>query len=103
MLTVEQVKLRLKIDHDDEDSDLELLIKSAFSAFEDITNRKLYEENETIPDNVLNGVHVNYSIIQGAISLIGYWRENPEASGIADKIPASTEWAWNRHRFVKVG
>ena len=101
-LTLQQVKLRLKLEHDDEDDDLQLLIDAAFSNFEDVTNRKLYESDATIPDDVLNGININPSIIQGALSLIAYWHENPETAGSPD-LPKSTMWAWNRHRFINVG
>ncbi len=33
-LTLEQAKLHLKIDHDDEDSDIQALIDASFIAFE---------------------------------------------------------------------
>ncbi|MFA3129918.1 head-tail connector protein [Acinetobacter pittii] len=103
ILTLEQVKARLKIDHDDEDADLELMIESALSAFEEVTNRKLYEIGEVIPEDVLNGIHATPAIVNGAISLIGYWHENPETMGNSQDIPKSTTWAWNRHRFINVG
>ena len=41
-LTKEQVKLNLRIDHDEEDVLIESLIKAAFDAFEQSTNRKLF-------------------------------------------------------------
>ncbi|TVT78608.1 head-tail connector protein [Acinetobacter colistiniresistens] len=103
ILTVEQVKLRLKIDTDDEDSDLQLLIDAALSTFEEVNNRKLFELGVEIPENVANGIHASPSIVQGALSLIGYWHENPEATGNLEKLPKSTTWAWSRHRFINVG
>ncbi|MCU4387990.1 head-tail connector protein [Acinetobacter haemolyticus] len=103
ILTLEQVKQRLKIDSEDEDADLQLLIDASLSAFEEVTNRKLYEVSEVIPEDVTNGIHVSPFIIQGALALIGYWHENPEATGNMELLPKSTTWAWNRHRFLNMG
>ncbi|WP_048764983.1 head-tail connector protein [Acinetobacter sp. 243_ASPC] len=103
ILTLSQVKARLKIDADDEDDDLQLLIDAALSTFEEVTNRKLFELGASIPDEVVNGIHASPSIVQGALTLIGYWHENPEATGNMEKLPKSTLWAWNRHRFLNVG
>ncbi|MDQ9832530.1 hypothetical protein RFY41_05640 [Acinetobacter soli] len=52
---------------------------------------------------MINGIHASPSIVQGALTLIGYWHENPEATGNMEKLPKSTLWAWNRHRFLNVG
>ena len=103
ILTLNQVKQRLKIDSDDEDVDLQLLIDASLSAFEEVTNRKLYEIGEQIPDDVENGIHASPFIIQGALALIGYWHENPEATGNMELLPKSVTWAWYRHRFINVG
>lgn len=103
MLTMDQVKQRLRIDTDDSDLDLQLLIDAAFCAFEETTNRKLFNVGEDIPNTVSNGLHVNPFIIQGALSLIGYWYENPETSGNSQDLPKSTLWAWSRYRFINVG
>ena len=102
-LTLAQVKLNLKIDHDDEDSDIEALIDAAFIAFEDSTNRKLFAENIEIPKDVENGIHVSTAIIQGAKLLIGHWYKNKETTGNAQNLPMATEWLWKRHRFINMG
>lgn len=104
-LTVQQVKLNLKIDHDDEDFLISGLIEAAFDAFEQSTNRKLYAVNEHIPDDVKNGIHITSSIIQGAHMLIGHWYTNKESVAIgtiSTEVPLSTEYLWKRHRWVNV-
>ena len=102
-LMLEQAKLHLKVDHDDEDSDIEALIDASFIAFEESTNRKLYIENATIPADVKNGIHINAAIIQGAKLLIGHWYKNRESTGNSQNLPFATEWLWRRHRFVNMG
>jgi hypothetical protein len=102
-LTLEQVKLHLKVDHDDEDSDIEALIDASFIAFEESTNRKLYAENEAIPEDIKNGIHISDAIIQGAKLLIGHWYRNRETTGNLQNLPFATEWLWRRHRFVNMG
>lgn len=102
-LTLEQVKLHLKIDQDDEDSDIEALIEASFIAFEESTNRKLFAKNVEIPDDIKNGVHISSAIIQGAKLLIGHWYKNKEAVGSMQNMPLATEWLWRRHRFVNMG
>jgi uncharacterized phage protein (predicted DNA packaging) len=101
-LTLDQVKLNLRIDHDDEDSLLEFLISAAFDAFEHVTNRKLYAADAVIPDDVANGIHISDSIIQGAHMLIGHWYKNKEGVGVGIEVPMSTQWAWQRHRWVNL-
>ena len=101
-LTLAQVKLNLRIDHDDEDSLIESLIGAAFDAFEQSTNRKLYAAGSTIPDDVLNGIYVSDSIIQGAYLLIGHWYKNRETVGPGTELPMATDWLWKRHRWVNV-
>lgn len=103
ILTLEQVKQRLKIDTDDADEDLKLLIDASFSTFENTTNRKLYELGEAIPDDVFNGIHASASIIQGALILIAHWYAYPESTGDGSELPKGTLWQWNRHRFINVG
>lgn len=100
MLELDQVKQRLKIDADDEDADLQILIDAAISTFESVTNRKLYAIDETIPDDVENGIHWDASIMQGALILIAHWHLYPESAGDGANIPAGTVWAWRRHRFI---
>ena len=99
-LTLEQVKLNLKVEHDDEDDLILSLISAAFDAFEQTTNRKLYEEDASIPEDVSNGMTVTDSIIQGAHMLIGHWYKNRESVGNGAEIPMATEWLWKRHRWV---
>lgn len=101
-LTLAQVKLNLRIDHDDEDSLIESLIGAAFDAFEQSTNRKLYAAGSTIPDDVLNGIYASDSIIQGAYLLIGHWYKNRETVGSGAELPMATDWLWKRHRWVNV-
>lgn len=104
-LTKEQVKLNLRIDHDDEDSLIESLIGAAFDAFEQSTNRKLYAEDEVIPEEVKNGIHITQSIIHGAHMLIGHWYTNKESVAlgtISTNVPLATEWLWKRHRWMNV-
>ena len=101
-LTLAQVKLNLRIDHDDEDSLIEALIGAAFDAFEQSTNRKLYAAGSTIPNDVLNGIYVSDSIIQGAYLLIGHWYKNRETVGSGAELPMATDWLWKRHRWVNV-
>lgn len=102
LLTLAQVKLNLRIDHDDEDSLIESLIGAAFDAFEQSTNRKLYAAGSTIPDDVLNGIYVSDSITQGAYLLIGHWYKNRETVGTGTELPMATDWLWKRHRWVNV-
>lgn len=104
-LTKEQVKLNLRIDHDDEDDLIEGLIDAAFVAFEQSTNRKLYAVGEVIPEDVGNGMHVSKSIIQGAHMLIGHWYANRESvvlGTISTNLPQATDWLWKRHRWVNL-
>ena len=104
-LTKEQVKLNLRIDHDDEDDLIEGLIDAAFEAFEQCTNRKLYAVGEVIPEDVGNGMHVSKSIIQGAHMLIGHWYSNRESvvlGTISTNLPQATDWLWKRHRWVNL-
>lgn len=101
-LTLAQVKLNLRIDHDDEDSLIESLIGAAFDAFEQSTNRKLYAAGSTIPNDVLNWIYVSDSIIQGAYLLIGHWYKNRETVGSGAELPMATDWLWKRHRWVNV-
>lgn len=104
-LTKEQVKLNLRIDHDDEDDLIEGLIDAAFEAFEQSTNRKLYAVGEVIPEDVDNGMHVSKSIIQGAHMLIGHWYANRESvvlGTISTNLPQATDWLWKRHRWVNL-
>jgi len=101
-LTLDQVKLNLRIDHTEEDTLLTFLIDAAFDAFEQTTNRKLYAAGEAIPIEVLNGIYINDSIIQGAHMLIGHWYKNKESVGVGVDVPMSTQWLWSRHRYVKV-
>lgn len=101
-LTKEQVKLNLRIDHDDEDSRIESLIEAAFDEFEQSTNRKLYAVDAAIPEDVLNGIYISDSIIQGAHILIGHWYKNREAVGVGAELPFSTERLWKRHRWVNI-
>lgn len=100
LITLEQVKARLKIDADDEDDDLQLLIDAVISTFEQVTNRKLYAPDQAIPDDVKNGIHWNPSIMQGALVLIAHWHKFPESAGDGSDIPRATDWAWRRHRFI---
>ena len=99
-LTLEQVKLNLKVDHDDEDRLIESLISAAFDAFEQETNRKLYEVGAVIPEDVLNGMVITDSIIQGAHMLIGHWYKNRESVGTGTELPMATAWLWKKHRWV---
>lgn len=104
-LTKDQVKLNLRIDHDDEDRLIEDLIAVAFETFEQTTNRKLYAQDVKIPDDVKNGIHISPSIIQGAHMLIGHLYANRESvalGAIAVNIPQSTDWFWKRHRWVNL-
>ena len=104
-LTKEQVKLNLRIDHDDEDTLIESLISAAFDAFEQSTNRKLYAVGEVIPEEVGNGMYVSKSIIQGAHMLIGHWYANKESVAlgiISTNVPLATDWLWKRHRWVNL-
>ena len=104
-LTKEQVKLNLRIDHDDEDDLIEGLIDAAFEAFEQSTNRKLYVVGEVIPEDVGNGMHVSKSIIQGAHMLIGHWYANRESvvlGTISTHLPQATDCLWKRHRWVNL-
>lgn len=101
-LTKEQVKLNLRIDHDDEDSLIESLIGAAFDAFEQSTNRKLYAVDSPIPEDVLNGIYISDSITQGAYLLIGHWYKNRETVGVGIELPMATDWLWKRHRWVNV-
>lgn len=101
-LTKEQVKLNLKIDHDDEDSLIESLIAAAFDAFEQSTNRKIYAVESPIPEDILNGIHISDSIIQGAHLLIGHWYKNREMVGSDVQLPMATDWLWKRHRWWNV-
>ena len=101
-LTLEQVKLNLRIDHNDEDSLIESLISAAFDAFEQSTNRKLYAVGSIIPEDVLNGIYILDSIILGAHLLIGHWYKNREAVGTGTELPMATNWLWKRHRWVNV-
>jgi len=101
-LTVDQVKLNLRIDHDDEDALIESLISAAFDAFEQSTNRKLFAATDVIPDNLKNGINITDSIIQGAQLLIGHWYKNRESVGAGGELPMATEWLWKRHRWVNV-
>ncbi|WP_426977480.1 head-tail connector protein [Acinetobacter johnsonii] len=104
-LTKEQVKLNLRIDHDEEDVLIESLIKAAFDAFEQSTNRKLYEVDAVIPEDVENGIIVTDSILQGAYMLIGHWYANRETAvvgTITAVLPLATDWLWKRHRWVNV-
>ncbi|NHB57021.1 phage gp6-like head-tail connector protein [Acinetobacter sp. 194] len=104
-LTKEQVKLNLRIDHDEEDTLIESLIGAAFDAFEQSTNRKLYALDEDIPEDVKNGIHISDSIIQGAQMLIGHWYANKESVAlgtISTNVPLATDWLWKRHRWVKL-
>ena len=102
-LTLEQAKLHLKIDHDDEDSDIQALIDASFIAFEESTNRQLFPELMEIPADVKHGIHINMAIIQGAKLLIGHWYKNRETTGNSQNLPFATEWLWRRHRFINVG
>jgi uncharacterized phage protein (predicted DNA packaging) len=104
-LTKEQVKLNLRIDHDDEDELIESLIEAAFDAFEQSTNRKLFDVGTVIPEDVLNGIIITDSIIQGAYMLIGHWYSNRETAvvgTITATLPLATDWLWKRHRWVNV-
>ncbi len=101
-LTLDQVKLNLRIDHTEEDTLLTFLIDAAFDAFEQVTNRKLYAVGETIPIEVTNGIHITESIIQGAHMLIGHWYKNKESVGAGVEVPMSMQWVWLRHRWVNV-
>ncbi len=104
-LTKEQVKLNLRIDHDEEDTLIESLIGAAFDAFEQNTNRKLYALDEDIPEDVKNGIHISESIIQGAQMLIGHWYANKESvalGAISTNVPLATAWLWRRHRWVNI-
>lgn len=103
MLTLSQVKQRLKIDTDDDDENLQMLIDSAVSTFEQVTNRKLYASDTAIPDEVDNGINWDSSIMQGALILIAHWYAYPESSGDGKDLPKGTLWQWNRHRFRKLG
>ena len=102
-LTKEQVKLNLRIDHDNEDDLIEGLIAAAFDAFEQTTNRKLYAVENEIPADVTNGLHICASITQGAYMLIGHWYKNKEAVGSGIELPQATEWLWKRHRWINMG
>ena len=99
-LTLEQVKLNLKVDNDEEDSLIESLISAAFDAFEQETNRKLYEVGTVIPEDVPSGMNVTDSIIQGAHMLIGHWYKNRESVGAGTELPMATAWLWKKHRWV---
>lgn len=101
-LTLEQVKLNLRIDHTEEDDLLKFLISAAFDAFEQSTNRKLYAADSTIPEDVLNGIYISDSIIQGAYLLIGHWYKNRETVGTGTELPMATDWLWKRHRWVNL-
>lgn len=101
-LTREQVKLNLRIDHDDEDTLIESLISAAFDAFEQSTNRKLYAIESPIPEDVMNWIYISDSIIQGAYLLIGHWYKNRETVGTGAELPMATDWLWKRHRWVNV-
>lgn len=99
-LTLDQVKLNLKVDHDDENDHLEFLINAAFDAFEQTTNRKLYEVTSEIPEDVPNGLHISDSIIHGAHMLIAHWYKNRESVGVGAELPLATQWLWKRHRWM---
>lgn len=104
-LTIQQVKLNLRVDHDDEDSLIEELIDAAFDSFEHSTNRKLYAVGEPIPKNVKNGINITSSIIRGAHMLIGHWYANKESVAlgtISTEVPLGTEYLWKRHRWANV-
>ncbi|MEG0997393.1 MAG: head-tail connector protein [Clostridia bacterium] len=100
-ITLQQAKMHLRIDHDDEDDLVKTLIDAVFDAFETSTNRKLYAENETIPDDVPNGIHLSKSITQGAFLLLGHWYANRESvvAGSVVEMPMGTKWLWSRHKW----
>lgn len=72
-LTIEQVKLHLRLDHDEEDSLLASLIKVAAEYVETDTRRSLADWGGPIPESVrVAGLH-----------LVALWYENRQ--GVTDR------------------
>jgi hypothetical protein len=76
LVELEQVKARLRFDHDEDDEDIELAIQGASEAVLNYLNvaHTFYDDSFGTPQDVPSGV------VNAVIMLVGIWKRDP--SGI---------------------
>lgn len=107
MVTLELVKMHLRLEADDfsEDAYLTHLISCALDAFVVFTNRALIAADANLPNPVGNTMRITSSVKQGVLLLIGQWYVNREAVVIGvsvEDMPMATKSLWTPYRWANI-
>lgn len=76
--TVEEAKRHLRIENDEEDGEIALLIEGSREAIESFLNKKVYDETEQASDP--EGTPLNNKMKIAQLLIIGHWYRNRENS-----------------------
>lgn len=100
MVTLEQIKTQLRIEHDFDDEYLLFLGSAAIQICEDSLNRKLYPVS--VPDDDSTGLVMNDSIRVAALLIISKLYEN--RSDVSEKlqheVPMASKWILCQYRVT---
>lgn len=78
--TLDELKLQLRIDHDYENSLLDIYLKAAHSKAETRLNRRLYEDE--IPEDESDGMLINAEIKMALILAVTHFYDSRDSSKI---------------------
>lgn len=85
MITLDDAKLHLRVDHDGDDDYIASLIAAARVFITRDLARNLYDTGAPIPADDAHGLHISADLRHAARLLIGNWYEHREAATDAPK------------------
>lgn len=105
-ITLDEIKMQCRIDSDDEDDLLDVLLQSAKATIENYTNRKLFTElpSENVPENALE---ITADLKIAILMLISYLYEN--RSGMNElsqtqfnRLPPTIKMIVERYTYIAI-
>lgn len=85
MITLDDAKLHLRVDHDEDDDYIASLIDAARTFIARDLARNLYDAGAAIPADDLYGIPISADLQHAARLLVGNWYEHREAATDAAK------------------